>query len=341
MTWRKDAIDYVKLASELKKSTAIVYVSLKGENWSGSSFCFGKNRFMTNAHVVKAEKLGKPYKEETAIILNIQGKPVVSYPIAIYDSLDIAVLKTTEDIENVPILSFADSSKVSSGEEILSVGAPLGIENIATFGHIASEEREIEEEKVMFIDLEIAPGSSGSPIANLKGEIVGVAQGSLIMGIDELNYIIPSSGIRKWLAEYKLFVSYEGDLIDEYHNGEKTLKKLGDFMDKFIETKKRRVAQAVEEVFLDKKYIPTNWEYLGYRTFRAIGIGFDREPIGKGWLYRSGDGIHYIHVEKKYRQYAVYLSDDIGKTYKFFGRFMSLNLARIEVLELMQHLMRK
>lgn len=95
------------------------------------------------------------------------------------------------------------------GQTIIAMGSPLGVEQVATVGHLSTSERNMEELGIepgmdaMFIDVDIYPGSSGGPVLNLEGEVIGIARGSVSSGNGNngLNYVIPVDDLRNLIKE--------------------------------------------------------------------------------------------------------------------------------------------
>jgi hypothetical protein len=82
------------------------------------------------------------------------------------------------------------------GERIIVYGSPLGLENTVSDG-IVSAIRDIPEfGKIIQITAPISPGSSGSPVLNMKGEVIGVASFQMIDG-QNLNFAIPSERVAR------------------------------------------------------------------------------------------------------------------------------------------------
>jgi tetratricopeptide (TPR) repeat protein len=76
------------------------------------------------------------------------------------------------------------------GERVVVIGSPLGLEQTVTDG-IVSAVREIRGfGKIIQISASVSPGSSGSPVVNMKGEVIGVATFQVIEG-QSLNFAIP------------------------------------------------------------------------------------------------------------------------------------------------------
>ena len=75
-------------------------------------------------------------------------------------------------------------------ERVLVVGSPMGLEQTVSEG-IVSAVRELPTVGKFFqISAPISPGSSGSPVVNMKGEVIGVATFQLVKG-QNLNFAVP------------------------------------------------------------------------------------------------------------------------------------------------------
>lgn len=86
------------------------------------------------------------------------------------------------------------------GEQIVVIGNPLGLEQTVSDG-IVSAVREIPIfGKIIQISAPISPGSSGSPVVNLKGEVIGVATFQMVEG-QNLNFAIPGSRVLELSSE--------------------------------------------------------------------------------------------------------------------------------------------
>lgn len=71
-------------------------------------------------------------------------------------------------------LKFA-SAIPSNGEEIFVIGNPQGLERTVTKGIVSAKRSVNSPNDYLQIDAAISPGSSGSPVCNMKGEVVGIA----------------------------------------------------------------------------------------------------------------------------------------------------------------------
>jgi hypothetical protein len=86
-----------------------------------------------------------------------------------------------------------NTTPVEVGQEIVVVGGPLGLENTVSNGIISATRGNATQ-----ITAPISPGSSGGPVVNMKGEVIGVVSAQMKLG-QNLNFAIPSSLISTML----------------------------------------------------------------------------------------------------------------------------------------------
>jgi len=117
---------------------------------------------------------------------------------------DIAVLKVKGF--NLPAVTLGDSDAVKPGDKVTVIGNPKGLEGSVTDG-LVSAVRDIKDilpsqegYKVMQISAAISPGSSGSPVFNECGRVVGIATATLKDG-QNLNFAIPINYGRGMISE--------------------------------------------------------------------------------------------------------------------------------------------
>lgn len=168
-----------------KRAVVTVYVNDKdGKHIStGSGFIIGSNGIIvTNYHVISKFVEGK----NTLLVKMENGAFFPLTKIVNYDKEnDIAVFKV--DGKELPTVNLARSYKPKQGESIVVIGSPLGLETTVSDGIISSVRG---KDGIIQITAPISPGSSGSPVFNSKGEVVGVAT-FLIEGGQNLNFSIP------------------------------------------------------------------------------------------------------------------------------------------------------
>jgi len=147
----------------------------------GSGFVLKKGYIISNFHVVEGAGSGFVRRIGDKTKYKITG-------VAAKDKVrDLVVLAVEGMNEDGVLLSKRESAEV--GETVFAVGNPRGLEG--TFSHgIVSSIREIDGFSLLQITAPISPGSSGGPIANEKGEVIGVAVATF-KGGQNLNFAIP------------------------------------------------------------------------------------------------------------------------------------------------------
>jgi serine protease Do len=93
---------------------------------------------------------------------------------------DVALLRL-EGADNAPTAVLGDSDAMRVGQWVLAVGSPFGLNQTVTHGIISARERgqvslggAIRIKDFLQTDAAINPGSSGGPLVNLDGEVVGI-----------------------------------------------------------------------------------------------------------------------------------------------------------------------
>src|SRR5215475_11028611 len=119
---------------------------------------------LTNNHVVDGAKEIKVYPSDKP---ELKARVIGADP-----KTDIAVVKV--EAENLPTLSFADSSQAQVGDIVLAIGNPFGVGQTVTMGIISATGRGnlgIEDyEDFIQTDAAINPGNSGGALINASGQ---------------------------------------------------------------------------------------------------------------------------------------------------------------------------
>lgn len=100
-------------------------------------------------------------------------------------STDLAVLALKNAPKNLSPASFADSNDVKSGDSVLAIGNPLGLDQTSTTGIVSAVKRPVTSNEkdngqaatytnAIQIDAAINPGNSGGPLFNSNGDVIGV-----------------------------------------------------------------------------------------------------------------------------------------------------------------------
>ncbi|MGD8192315.1 S1C family serine protease [Brevibacillus ginsengisoli] len=117
---------------------------------------------------------------------------------------DFAIIKIQADFPLSP-LPLGDSASTKVGEWVISVGAPLGLENSVTCGIISAKNRRLQVshryyEEIFQTDAAINPGNSGGPLINLRGEVVGM-NAFIIQSSQSLGFAIGINSLKPHLQK--------------------------------------------------------------------------------------------------------------------------------------------
>jgi serine protease Do len=149
-------------------------------------FVSAQGEILTNRHVLE--------RAFEAQVKTADGKMYAIKSIVGEDQ-DADLLKFTIDAA-APALPYLPVIAIppEKGERVMTVGSPLGLEQTLSDGIVAAIRDIPGSGKVIQITAPISPGSSGSPVVNMRGEVIGVAAFYLVKG-QNLNFAIPGERI--------------------------------------------------------------------------------------------------------------------------------------------------
>lgn len=149
----------------------------------GSGFLVGKDGvIITNYHVI-AEGISAVVKLPDGAFYVVDGV------LASDKTRDVAIINAHG--KNFRTLSLGNSDRIQVGEEVVAIGNPLSFDSTVSNG-IVSAIRTIEDEGGQFLQITtpISPGSSGGPLFNMAGDVIGITT-LKIKGGENLNFAIP------------------------------------------------------------------------------------------------------------------------------------------------------
>ncbi|MDE0044194.1 MAG: trypsin-like peptidase domain-containing protein, partial [Candidatus Poribacteria bacterium] len=144
------------------------------------------------------------------------------YPIegvtATDETNDLALLKVT--VHGILPLDLGDSDAVQIGETVYVAGNPMGFEGTFSDGIISGRRDTATKKERLQMTAPISPGSSGGPVLNRKGEVIGVSTSiyNPLFG-QNLNFAVPSKALEALLhqsGEAKPIYSNAPDFYDTY-----------------------------------------------------------------------------------------------------------------------------
>lgn len=166
------------------------------------------NYIITNHHVISdAKEIQVVFSNTESITAELVGSDQYS---------DIAVLKVTTDFETKAI-EIGDSDLLKTGEPVLAIGSPLGIEfaGTVTQGIVSATNRTISVDlnsdsaddwdmNVIQTDAAINPGNSGGAFVNAAGELVGITSMKFTdTSVEGMGFALPINDVMKDVAEIR------------------------------------------------------------------------------------------------------------------------------------------
>jgi len=177
-----------ELVKRIKPSAvAIETFDSKGNTLSrGSGFFIAADRVITNRHVIE--------RSSRVEVHLMDGKKFTAKGVLSVDGEgDLALLQVDVPKGLVQPLSIVRNIP-QEGESIVVIGNPFGLEGSVSNG-IVSAVREISGYgRIIQITAPISPGSSGSPVVNMVGQVIGVATLQAAEG-QSLNFAVPAERI--------------------------------------------------------------------------------------------------------------------------------------------------
>jgi serine protease Do len=181
-----------------RASESVVQVRSGGSRGVGAGVIWDKNGLvLTNYHVVARGRRGGKVR----VVLR-DGRRFDAEVVKRGRSLDLALLRLRDSPGELPTVSFGDSDTLRVGELVFAVGHPWGLPGTITAGIVSGLGlmRGLgERARYIQSDVALAPGNSGGPLLNARGEVVGI--NAMIFG--NLALSIPINAVNTWLAGTK------------------------------------------------------------------------------------------------------------------------------------------
>jgi hypothetical protein len=166
-------------------------VTIRGRSSMGSGFIVRRNGWIaTNLHVITRQR-------ELAVTIPGRGELPVIEVIAADPEHDLAVIRV--DADDLPVLRLGNSRGVRAGDPIVAIGHPLGFEDTISNG-LVSAVRSVDDSLTVFqISAPIAPGSSGGPLIDDQGRVIGISTATVKQG-QNINFGMPVAYLKEAIA---------------------------------------------------------------------------------------------------------------------------------------------
>ncbi len=160
----------------------------------GSGFLINEGGFiLTNAHVIR----------NATDIRVVRAKNREEFPariIGVDPATDSALIRI-EPQPDMQVLTLGNSGALDVGEIVMAVGNPLGLNHTVSAGLISAKDRLVSEDEASLLDYlqtdtAINPGSSGGPLLNLYGQVVGINT-AIATNAQNIGFAIPIDTIKR------------------------------------------------------------------------------------------------------------------------------------------------
>ena len=172
-----DFTGVAQVASRLADSIVTISSDIATDSASGEATGTGvvitsSGEILTNAHVVEGAT-------EVRVLFAGETEPVVAQVLAEDSGNDLALLKV--NATNLVAATFAKPGSVRVGDQVVAIGYALALDGgpSVTTGIVSALKRTIFTDsgalnRLIQTDAAISSGNSGGPLANMRGEVVGI-----------------------------------------------------------------------------------------------------------------------------------------------------------------------
>ncbi len=160
----------------------------QGQGWHGSGMQAAPGLILTNYHVLKGATGAE-------VIYRSGARIPVAGVIADDPNADLVLVSLAGDPGRWPAGEPTWSNTLPRvGEAVWAIGAPQGLAWTFTRGTVAQLQQDAKAGTLILFTAPIAPGSSGGPLINDRGEILGFVR-SMIRGAQILNQAVPHTAV--------------------------------------------------------------------------------------------------------------------------------------------------
>ena len=329
-------------------SPAIVRIEA-GDNKVGTGFIVnGGGLIATNLHVIEGESniRVKLYKDAT------------EYPVTTIAGVDRGhdlALIWIQPKKSLPVLHLGDVQP-SAGDRVYAIGNPLGVFDYSITDGLVSQVRKLTDDlTILQISAAISPGSSGGPLFNQYGEVVGVTTAIITQG-QAINLAVPANYLRPMIKQPAAIApdefakltkdAEEGDKPPHADSDDDTSAPPRHVPDLPVATWQgcktddiqgtvKSILEAIElgapayNKAIEKNaatYDPKGFEEC-FRIYEGTALKLEREGACKGVRDAFGDGLQRADAVKSYKDKAWALRDTFDGLLNAAGKWCEQDAA--------------
>ena len=207
--------NYASVVTVYTESLKITKGQPRGSRGVGSGVLIDSNQILTAAHVVDgARRIEVQFTDGSRI-----GADIVSS----VQASDVALLQLRKSPPNPIVATLADSDETRIGSRVFIIGAPFGISQTLSVGHLSGRMHRgtmATGTPIEFLqtDTAINTGNSGGPMFNDQGEVIGIVSFILSKsgGFDGVGFATAINTTKKALLNSSgVLAGFEGVIINE------------------------------------------------------------------------------------------------------------------------------
>jgi tetratricopeptide (TPR) repeat protein len=206
----------------LSVSAAIIFFLSSGVCWGDADKVY-KESSPSVVVIIAIDREGRSVSQGSGFVVREDGAVVTNYHvISRATEIKIKIGSKVLDIEGVlyvdldndlallkiggtgyPTVRVGDANALLVGEKVYVIGSPQGLENTISEGILSGIREAGSKRKLLQMTAPISPGSSGGPVFNERGEVVGIAT-FLIEANQNLNFALPINLVEPGLSKKDL-----------------------------------------------------------------------------------------------------------------------------------------
>jgi serine protease Do len=277
-----------------RSSPAIVRVEAGAERVGTGFIVASAGLVVTNLHVVAGAS-------EVRIVL-YGGTALPVTHIAGLDPERDLVLLAIDPPKPLPTLTLGNSDVMSAGDSVIAIGNPLGVLDYSVSGGLLSSVRVVNDKlTVLQISAPISQGSSGGPLFNTFGEVIGVTTAIIASG-QNLNLAVPSNYVAPLLRRpialsLEEFAAATREAVAEDSGARpQIIRRIPDLDRRAFDGCAQRQVEEIVDAIRDAissgapVYNQGNHEAC-YRIYEGTAIKYEREAPCPGIRAAFGDGL--------------------------------------------------
>lgn len=143
---------------------------------------------VTNSHVV--------FNRNKVVVATAEGIMLEAEVLGADPILDLAIVRLDDAVVDLPVARLGDSDKLQVGQDVLAIGHSFGLEQTASRGIISGLNRVLPKSPLSWLlpliqtDATINPGSSGGPLLDRCGDVIGI-NSAVLVDAENIGFSVP------------------------------------------------------------------------------------------------------------------------------------------------------